>query len=59
MIMWIPVILSVSEAATQRTKSARPGFQSLINCVANVRTNQPEMFRFAQHDRRTAVRFFK
>jgi hypothetical protein len=60
-----------SEAATQRTKSARPGFQSLINCEANVRTNQPEMFenlascfrislqRFAQHDRWTAVRFFK
>jgi hypothetical protein len=43
--MWIPVILSVSE-------------ESLINCVANVRTHKPEMFRFAQHDRRTAVRFF-
>ena len=45
--------------------------ESLINCEANVRTNQPEMFenlascfrislqRFAQHDRWTAVRFFK
>jgi hypothetical protein len=32
--------------------------ESLINCAANVRTHRPEMFRFAQHDRQTAVRFF-
>jgi hypothetical protein len=25
--------------------------ESLINCSASVLINQPEMFRFAQHDR--------
>jgi hypothetical protein len=32
--------------------------ESLINGSASVRTDEPEMFRFAQQDRRTAVRFF-
>jgi hypothetical protein len=33
-----------SEAATQRTKSARAGFQSLIMCCARELDDQPEMF---------------
>ena len=47
-----------SKAATQRTKSARPGFQSLIDLIGQPTIRQPEMFRFAQHDRRAVVRFF-
>jgi hypothetical protein len=59
-----------SEAATQRTKSARPGFQSPIDLIGQPTIQQPEMFeslascfrislqRFAQDDRRTMVHFF-
>jgi len=38
------------EAATQRTTSARPGFQSLIDSDLIARRKYTEMFRFAQHD---------
>src|SRR5206468_10293777 len=40
-----------SEAAPQRTKSARPGFPSrVIFPKTNRVSQQPEIFRFAQHD---------
>ena len=39
------------EAATQQTKSARPGLQSRSNIGELVLDgNKPEMFRVAQHD---------
>ena len=47
-----------SDAAMQRTGPARPGFQSLSDLIGQPTIRQPEMFRFAQHDRRTAVRVF-
>src|SRR4029077_7889309 len=41
-----------SEAATQRTKCARPGFQSLVLLVeAGAKRKKSEMIRSAQHDR--------
>jgi hypothetical protein len=32
--------------------------ESLIDLIGHPTIGQPEMFRFAQHDRHTALRFF-